>query len=179
MKIDFDFSDPVLLLNLCKKRLAGLSVARLIVFVLLLAVVVIGVSDGSPVALLFFPMSLFFIYLIKKFNGEKDKQQFLEAILVIKENRNLRKNRELTSFEDGSEFLEKTHPFAGDLDLFGPHSLFQLINHTVSAGARKLLANWMLSGTDVSVSDKRRTAIRELVGKGRLLKSLKELEGHF
>lgn len=174
MKIDFDFSDPVLLLNLCKKRLAGLSVARLIVFVLLLAVVVIGVSDGSPVALLFFPMSLFFIYLIKKFNGEKDKQQFLEAILVIKENRKLRKNRELNSFEDGSEFLEKTHPFAGDLDLFGPHSLFQLINHTVSAGARKLLANWLLSGTDVSVSDKRRTAIRELVGKGRLLE---EFEG--
>lgn len=174
MKIDFDFSDPVLLLNLCKKRLAGLSVARLIVFVLLLAVVVIGVSDGSPVALLFFPMSLFFVYLIKKFNGEKDKQQFLEAILVIKENRKLRKNRELTSFEDGSEFLEKTHPFAGDLDLFGTHSLFQLINHTVSAGARKLLANWLLSGTDVSVSDKRRTAIRELVGKGRLLE---EFEG--
>lgn len=174
MKIDFDFSDPVLLLNLCKKRLAGLSIARLIVFILLLVVVVIGVSESSPLALLFFPMSLFFIYLIKRFNGEKDKQQFLEAIVVLKEDRVLRENRELTSFEEGGEFLNKTHPFASDLDLFGPHSLFQLINHTVSVGAKKLLANWLLSGTDVSVSDKRRSAIRELVGKDQFLE---EFEG--
>ena len=174
MKIDFDFSDPVSLLNLCKKRLAGFSIARLVVFILLLVVVVIGVSDRSSVALLFFPLSFLFIYLIKAFNGEKDKQRFLEAILVMKSDRELRKKRDLSSFEEGDEFLDKTHPFASDLDLFGMHSLFQLINHTVSAGAKKQLADWLLSATNVSLSDKRRAAIQELAGKGRFLE---EFEG--
>jgi hypothetical protein len=174
MKIDFDFSDPVSLVNSCKRRLAGYSLARLIVFTLLLAVLVIGVSARSPVALLFFPLSFLFIYLIKQFNGEKDRQHFLESILVIRDERELRKNRKLDSFEDGIEFLEKSHPFASDLDLFGPHSLYQLINHTVSGGARKLLADWLLSATDISLSDKRRAAIQELAGKGNFLE---EYEG--
>ncbi|WP_158860906.1 MutS-related protein [Lunatibacter salilacus] len=169
MKIDFDFSDPTSLLNLCKKRLAGFSVTRLAIFVLMVVVVIVGVSDSSPVALLFFPLCFLFIFLIKKFNEEKDKQQFLEAILAMKEDNILRKNRELTSFEEGGEFLDKNHSFASDLDLFGPHSLFQLINHTVSVDAKKLLANWLMSSTDVALSDKRRAAVRELVGKGQLL----------
>lgn len=174
MKIDFDFSDSVSLLTLCKRRLVGYSLARLIVFVFLLVIVVIGVSEGSPLTLVFFPLSFIFIYLIKKFNGEKDRQHFLEAILVMKGERELRKNRKLDTFEAGSEFLDKSHAFASDLDLFGSHSLFQLINHTVSVGAKKLLAGWLLSETNVSLSDKRRAAISELSKKGQFLE---EFEG--
>jgi len=169
MKIDFDFSDPISLLNRCKKRLTGYSLARLVVFILLLVVVIIGISDSNSVALMFFPLSFFFIILIKKFNNEKDKQRFLEAIIAIKKEGKLRKNRDLNSFKTGDEFLDKAHPFASDLDLFGQHSLFQLINHTASGGAKKMLADWMLAATDRTLSQKRRSAIQELSDKEQFL----------
>jgi hypothetical protein len=38
----------------------------------------------------------------------------------------------------------KSHPFAADLDLFGPHSLTHLLDTTVSDHGRERLHNWLL-----------------------------------
>jgi len=40
------------------------------------------------------------------------------------------------------------HPYAKDLDLTGPHSLFHLLNTTVLSAGRERLASWLLNQTE-------------------------------
>lgn len=162
MKIDFDFSTPAHSIKACRKRLAAYSLARIAVFLLLLAVAIVGVAEASGIVLLFFPLCFLFIYLVLKFNLEKDRESFFLALMELKSNKAERSERKLGTFDPGVEFLEKNHPFANDLDIFGTHSLFQLINHTVSVGGKKVLAGWLLSETDIPSAKKRHNAVLEL-----------------
>jgi len=44
---------------------------------------------------------------------------------------------------DGGEFLDPLHPYAGDLDIFGVGSVFQLLNSPITPGGAKTLAMWL------------------------------------
>ena len=58
------------------------------------------------------------------------------------------------------------HLYANDLDLVGPHSLFQLLDTTVSSHGRERLASWLLSqppGADAWVE--RQALVRELTAR--------------
>ncbi|KEO73604.1 MutS-related protein [Anditalea andensis] len=162
MQIDFNLDHPEKELSLTGKKIAGLSISRLVLFFALLAVVIVGLSEMRWLLFLFFPMSILFVYLIKRFNTLKDRQAFLKAVIQIKEDENLRKSRKLASFDQGQEFIDKKHPFSNDLDLFGEHSLFQLLNHTVSKEGRLRLANEMKTLVSAAVAEKRFDAIKEL-----------------
>lgn len=50
---------------------------------------------------------------------------------------------DLTDFDEGKEFMDSEHPYANDLDLFGSHSLFQLLNRTVTSLGRQQLVQMM------------------------------------
>lgn len=162
MIIDFDTAQPEKELQGVKAKLTALSLTRLIVFLALGAVVVVGISETRWLLSLFFPLSFLFIYLIVRFNRQKDKQAFLEAVIQIRADKEKRLARELSSFDPGEKFRDKNHPFANDLDLFGDHSLFQLINHTVNEGGKSKLAHWMLTESDPHTAQKRYSAITEL-----------------
>lgn len=129
------------------------------------AVIIVGLSELRWLLVFFFPISFLFIYLIIIFNRQKDKEAFLQAVVQIYEDREKRKVRDLSSFDKGAEFQNKKHPFSNDLDLFGDHSLFQLINHTVSAGGRANLSQWMLADTSATLAQKRYPAVEELSSK--------------
>ena len=45
--------------------------------------------------------------------------------------------------EDGAKFADDAHPFAADLDLFGPGSLFQRLNTARTAAGEASLASWL------------------------------------
>ena len=175
MLIDFDTTSPEKELERVKNKLTALSLARLVVFLSLGAVVVVGISETRWLLFLFFPLSFLFIYLIIRFNRQKDKQAFLEAVLQIRADKEKRLARELSSFDPGDKFRDKNHPFANDLDLFGDHSLFQLINHTVNEGGKSKLAQWMLAETDPGTAQKRYSAVTELAQKEAFLQNFEAL----
>lgn len=175
MLIDFDTTSPEKELERVKNKLTALSLARLVVFLSLGAVVVVGISETRWLLSLFFPLSFLFIYLIIRFNRQKDKQAFLEAVLQIRADKEKRLARELSSFDPGDKFRDKNHPFANDLDLFGDHSLFQLINHTVNEGGKSKLAQWMLAETDPGTAQKRYSAVTELAQKEAFLQNFEAL----
>lgn len=54
-------------------------------------------------------------------------------------------DHDFSAFDGGKEFLKTGHPYALDLDLFGPHSLFQLLNRTVTAPGKARLARQLLA----------------------------------
>jgi uncharacterized membrane protein len=66
----------------------------------------------------------------------------------------------------GERFAVATHPFAGDLDVFGKASLFQLLDATSTRFGEEVLARW-LSGDEPSVDfaatiRARQVAVRDL-----------------
>jgi hypothetical protein len=65
---------------------------------------------------------------------------------------------------DGSNFAAEHHPFAGDLDLFGKGSLYELLCIATTAAGRATLARWLLHPGDVNAAEvrERQAAVSEL-----------------
>ena len=73
-------------------------------------------------------------------------------------------NGDFSGFPSGEQYVNPHHEFTLDLDIFGPQSLFNRINRTVTTGGSDFLAK-MLAETRVRTIEeieKRREAIREL-----------------
>jgi hypothetical protein len=62
---------------------------------------------------------------------------------------------------DGAPFLAK-HPYAGDLDLFGPASIFELLNTTRTEIGEVTLADWLGAPASLAEVRARQAAVDEL-----------------
>jgi hypothetical protein len=65
---------------------------------------------------------------------------------------------------DGARYLEG-HPYAHDLDLFGPASLFQLLNTARTQAGEDTLAAWLGSGAGIDEVRDRQAAVGELAAR--------------
>ena len=63
---------------------------------------------------------------------------------------------------DGIELMPAVHSYAGDLDVFGPFSLFQYINRCYTEQGRSYLAKNFLSPLTIDEIYKRHDAVKEL-----------------
>ncbi len=64
--------------------------------------------------------------------------------------------------EDGLRFLPGAHPYATDLDLLGPASLYSWLHRTTSFTGHRQLAAWLLQPADASTIAERQQAVVEL-----------------
>ncbi len=76
-----------------------------------------------------------------------------------------------SGFDGGAQYIDPSHPYTFDMDVFGSGSLFQRINRTVTTGGRGYLAA-CLSGhdgypglVDVAAVDQREKAVRALASR--------------
>jgi hypothetical protein len=65
----------------------------------------------------------------------------------------------------GTEFPDKTHPYAIDLDIFGTGGLFELVNTAQTQAGRAQLAQWLLNGADHGEIAARQEAVAEMRNK--------------
>lgn len=65
-------------------------------------------------------------------------------------------------FADGNQHNLPQHAYAADLDIFGPGSLFQFVNRTVSDIGSAQLASWLLNPATKKAIEERQAAITEL-----------------
>lgn len=92
---------------------------------------------------------------------EKRKAEF-ESFLVINRNEIDLSEGKPNRYSDGREFADNRHPYSGDLDVFGPSSLFGLVNRGATPQAHALLAEWLSAparATDIKV---RQQVVKEL-----------------
>lgn len=174
---DFDFKNEKIndKLDALKTKTATLSFFRLLAFLGLLVFFILGVSENGIWYLFFLATVAGFVYLISQYNHFKDQEAIYLAMLKLESQRALRKERDLKSFDSGVEFLNKTHPFSNDLDLFGDHSLFQLLNHTVSKEGKSKLASQMTTVFDLKKAANIRDGIDELAGKSSFLGAMEAI----
>jgi hypothetical protein len=64
--------------------------------------------------------------------------------------------------EPGERFRDDHHPYANDLDLFGPGSLFELLSIARTRAGEETLAGWLMTPADASTVRQRQAAVDEL-----------------
>ena len=64
--------------------------------------------------------------------------------------------------ETGERFLDPSHPYARDLDLFGKGSLFELLCSTRTRAGEETLAQWLLEPAALDVILARQSAVADL-----------------
>lgn len=149
--------------DLFQKRENLLSMARLISFSAAVGVFFIMISFSMQTAFLLLALGLmifgWMIKLYAKTEKQKNHYRYLEEI-------NDREKKCLSGdfkiFPDGNSYMSQEHPYAHDLDVFGPASLFQYINRTTSKPASDMLAGWLKSPASMQEIALRQAAVKEL-----------------
>lgn len=68
----------------------------------------------------------------------------------------------LEEFDSGDDFINQNHSYTSDLDIFGQHSIFQLLNRTTTESGRIRLSEWLSKpATNDDIQD-RQKAIKEV-----------------
>lgn len=105
-----------------------------------------------------------FLYLIVKHNRISRELKKLNCMADINRRYIDRMNSDWVNFSDcGQEFVNASHPYTGDLDIFGPKSLFQWVNTANTYYGRKMLCE-LLENPDKNTYaiEKRQKAVKEL-----------------
>ncbi len=108
-----------------------------------------------------------FIYVVIFYNKLSFKYNFMTVLKQINETSLNRLENQWHKFEDtGEEFVDDSHSFTYDLDIFGRNSLFQWINTTFTYTGRIKLADILTkSCTSKEEIENRQNAIEELAKK--------------
>ncbi|MEM9023413.1 MAG: hypothetical protein AAGB22_06710, partial [Bacteroidota bacterium] len=119
-----------------------------------------GAAGVTAVAL---PGVVVFLLILKQHQRVKRTLRHTETLIRLNEWELAAQGGDHSNFEDGKAFRQLEHPFAHDLDLFGPRSIFQLINRTSTASGQAQLADWLQAPcTDPAQLRQRQEAVAEL-----------------
>ena len=171
-KLVFDADALASKLQQVRAKAVTLSVLRLFAFIGLVAFLILGLAEQTLWLLPAVAMLGGFIYLIQQFTAAKDQERVYLALEQLALRRAARQTRQLATLAPGLEFADKSHPFSGDLDLFGHHSLFQLLNHSTSPGGTRELGALMTAPFSPVDAQERRAAAAELQGKPDFLRAM-------
>lgn len=124
-----------------QQKLNLMSLLRLVVFVSLVWCIYDLIRDFSPILLVAaFIQAGLFLFFINVHYSWKDKRRLLERLRFVNENELRILAGELNGFPDGSGFLDADN-YLEDLDIFGRHSLFHLLNRTTTVRGAGVLAD--------------------------------------
>jgi hypothetical protein len=147
--------------------LKRLSLFRLAVFVFSAILIVVLANERMVVPVLILA-SLFVVgfgLLVKHYNEVDDLKRHTTFLKEINEGEILRQENKLSGFPTAQTFIDRDHPYVSDLDIFGQHSLFQLINRTTTKSGHSLLAEWLAAPASRDVILERQQAVAELSAK--------------
>jgi hypothetical protein len=74
--------------------------------------------------------------------------------------------------EGGEQFIDESHPYSRDLDLFGPGSAFELLCTFRTRAGQETLARWLLEPASPDEVQIRQRAVQELISRSRFREEL-------
>jgi len=164
-----DAANFILLVAKEEKLLLYLSVLRFFSFTGGLVIIWFGFTYTVFTGILSLTIiSVLFFYLLKLYSNHSEKKEFLGNLAIINQNESDAVSGDLSAFEAGNSYIDTSHDFSNDVDLFGNSSLFQYLNRTVTGYGRDILAGWLCDPFPLSPElIFRQEAIRELALKHR------------
>lgn len=121
-----------------KQHIYRIGTLRLILFAAGIAGIIYFWDEGRLViggiaAITFIP----FILLVKLHNRLFHQKDYLEKKIEINRQELQALTYDTSAFDNGEEFINPSHLYTYDLDVFGEHSLFQYINRTATQPGKK------------------------------------------
>jgi len=146
-----------------QKKYNQLAIIRLFVFF------VIAVASwylyGIGVLWLVFELvigSICFLILLKRHRQIARQRNLFRNLAAINQDEAARLELHFVRAETGQQFAINHHAYGGDLDIFGNHSLFRLLNRARTQAGMHRLAQWLLYPADDIEISVRQAAIAEL-----------------
>lgn len=104
-----------------------------------------------------------FLWMLKHHTRIRRERDLNHHLAYINEDEAARLDRKFLRPETGDGFANPTHPYAGDLDLFGKLSLFRLLNRTHTHEGTRRLADWLLAPASPKTIFFRQQAVADLL----------------
>ena len=147
-----------------EEDLKRLSVLRLIVFIFSAIIIVVLANERQlmPLFVVVPVAAIGFGLLVNRYNEVESLKRHTTFLKEINEQEILRLENKLSGFPTGQTFIDRDHSYVSDLDIFGSHSLFQLINRTTTESGHILLAEWLSAPAAKNVILERQQAVKEL-----------------
>ncbi|WP_461101465.1 MutS-related protein [Spirosoma koreense] len=149
------------------KSLQRLSILRLTIFLGAAGLILLLANEHFlRLLLLVVPLSMLTFGLIyNRYKRTVQQRQHLTYLQHINQQELDRLDNKLTDLPTGQAFMDQQHAYLADLDIFGPHSLFQLLNRTTTESATRQLAQWLAQPAAKETILERQQAIQELIPK--------------
>ena len=123
---------------------------RVAIFVMAVGLAILCLGDPDYVSWWWISIpALLFISLLPFHQVCIKRLKRVQAVSGFHVSRLRRLDREFgVDVSNGSEFMNDLHPWTQDLDVFGPGSLFQLLNECRTQPGRRKLAEWLQTISD-------------------------------
>jgi hypothetical protein len=142
-----------------------ISLLRFLAFVAGLVAVVSLVDVSLPLAGAVLSGAVAaFALLVVRHERTLQRREHHRRLRLVNERELARLEGRLEGLESGAAYQQPEHAYAGDLDLFGPMSLFQMLCRAHTELGRERLAAWLTEPAEVPEVHARQAAVRELAG---------------
>jgi hypothetical protein len=150
--------------NKLKKKLINLGVFRFLAF-LVTAISIYFTFGEYPLVFIIAILGVsLFSFLVMKYINVKREKAIIDQKIQLNSIEIDVLNRNFHHLETGKEFVDATHFYSNDIDLFGKGSFFQYANRTTTLDGKKKLASLLTSNSIETITDKQ-NAINELADK--------------
>jgi hypothetical protein len=129
---------------------------------IVVSVYFINERNGLATTLTLLPFPLIFGWLVNKHKSKKRLLTLARNRILILEEEIGRLNLKLDALPEGDRFIDGLHEYAADMDIFGRHSLFSLVNRSVLNFGQESLANWFKSPATKEEILTRQQAVEEI-----------------
>ncbi len=144
-----------------KKTSSLISLFRLLIFVSTIYGVYFFFSNTQITSLIAVVGIGLFIFLVSVYVNLKDQKNKLTELIKINSNELKVLYGDFSFLDTGNEFVDSSHDFSNDIDLFGEGSFFQYLNRTTTKYGKDKLAE-VLKANNINDIAIKQEAIQEL-----------------
>jgi hypothetical protein len=156
-------AENTLLATTLQSRYDRLAIIRLVIFLAWVAAMIILIGTNGLWALGFFIVTVpLLAWGVRKHLKIKRAAAEARVMADLTVGELLALDHDFSRFDDGENYLDQAHQYALDLDVFGPKSIFQLINRTVTAPGSLRLAEALQGRYDEGTAARTRVQAKVL-----------------
>jgi len=158
-----------------KKRINQYSFLRLAVLALIIFAVYKSVEAEQVflTELAVLGGMLAFAWLVSKQGKFEKEMAFYKALADVNKNELECILNQRNKYPDGTSFVDESHFYTSDLDIFGRGSLFALLNRCATAAGNNKLSGWLKAAAKTEEIEARQNAVIELAHKPEWLQHFK------
>ena len=149
---------------LLKTKSIRLSMVRFAVFLGISYLIYLTFGRYPVVFVVAFLGVLLFAFLVVKQSNLQRKRSIVDEKIQINTTEIRVLNRDFLHLETGGSFVNPTHFYSNDIDLFGKGSFFQYLNRTTTSDGKVVLASTLTENKTTAIVTKQ-NALKELAQK--------------